>query len=162
MPARFAALDLGSNSFRLQIAKIQNQRLVLEKRIREPVRLAGFLDENKNLKLEGFYQAVKALSNFHQKLKNFESGNVLVTGTFTLRSAQNTTEFLPFLEDALGFPIRVLSGEDEARYIFYGMQATLPATSESRLFIDICGGRPKLFAARGRKLPRSHPFQSGA
>ena len=106
MPARFAALDLGSNSFRLQIAKMHNQRLVLEKRIREPVRLAAFLDSDKNLSLAGFYQAVKALSNFHQKLKNFDAAHVLATGTFTLRSAKNADEFLPFLEETLGFPIR--------------------------------------------------------
>lgn len=152
MPARFAALDLGSNSFRLQIAKMHNQRLVLEKRIREPVRLAAFLDENKNLRLAGFYQAAKALANFHQKLKNFENNHVLATGTFALRSAQNKPEFLPLLEDALGFPIRVLSGEEEARYIFYGMQATLPKTNEARLFIDIGGGSTEIICGAGNQI----------
>lgn len=152
MPARFAAIDLGSNSFRLQIAKMHNQRLVLEKRSREPVRLAAFLDDNKNLNFAGFYQAVKALSHFRQKLKNFDSQHVLATGTFALRSAQNKQEFLPFLEESLGFPIRVLSGEEEARYIFYGMQATLAKTQEVRLFIDIGGGSTEIICGAGNQV----------
>ncbi len=152
MPARFAALDLGSNSFRLQIAKWQNNKMQLEKRIRAPVRLAAFLDENKNLKLEGFYQAVQALNAFAQKLKNFHAQQVMATGTFALRSAQNKSEFLPLLEDALGFPIRVLSGEEEARYIFQGMQASLPAHNVMRLFIDIGGGSTEIICGKNQKI----------
>ncbi len=161
MPQKLAALDLGSNSFRLQIAKATHGKWQMHTRIRQPVRLATFLDENRRLTLNGFYEAIQALNAFHQKLKNFPEETVLATGTFTLRSAQNAAEFLPLFEKALGFPIRVLSGEEEAHYIFKGMQASLPPKNETRLLVDIGGGSTELILATQNHIHALQSFPIG-
>ncbi|MEL7059813.1 MAG: exopolyphosphatase [Acidobacteriota bacterium] len=140
-----AAVDLGSNSFRLLIARVDGEQPRPVDRLREGVRLAAFLDADNRLSYEGQHRALEALARFGQRLRDFPAGSVRAVGTNTLRKARNADDFLQEAQRALGHPIEVVSGLEEARLIFLGVANSLgrvqPAAGiERRLVIDIGGG----------------------
>lgn len=134
-----AAVDLGSNSFRMVIARSLDQDLRLVDRLREGVRLAGYLDEHQHISPQGMDRALAALKIFGQRLRDFPPGSVRAVGTNTLRKARNTQAFLKRAQEALGFPIEVVSGQEEARLIFLGVAHSL-SSPHRRLVVDIGGG----------------------
>ncbi|MBV7548048.1 Ppx/GppA family phosphatase [Pseudomonas sp. PDM26] len=150
----FAAIDLGSNAFRLMIGQSvrRNQQMVIQevKTLREPVRLAeglqgGALDE---LALDRGWQA---LARFGKKLRGFEAGRVRAVATSAVREADNAPLFLASAERHLGFRIDVISGEEEAQLVYAGVAHTLPAQS-TRLVVDIGGGSTEMIIGRGDQL----------
>ena len=147
-PRMLAAVDLGSNSFRMVIARSLGRDLRLVDRLREGVRLAGFLDEYQHITPEGMDRALAALEIFGQRLRDFPSGSVRAVGTNTLRKARNTQAFLKKAQEALGFPIEVVSGQEEARLIFLGVAHSL-SSPDQRLVVDIGGGSTECIIGRG-------------
>jgi exopolyphosphatase/guanosine-5'-triphosphate,3'-diphosphate pyrophosphatase len=150
----FAAIDLGSNAFRLMIGQSvrRNQQMVIQevKTLREPVRLAeglqgGALDE---LALDRGWQA---LARFGKKLRGFEAGRVRAVATSAVREADNAPLFLASAERHLGFRIDVISGHEEAQLVYAGVAHTLPAQS-TRLVVDIGGGSTEMIIGRGDQL----------
>jgi exopolyphosphatase / guanosine-5'-triphosphate,3'-diphosphate pyrophosphatase len=150
----FAAIDLGSNAFRLMIGQSvrRNQQMVIQevKTLREPVRLAeglqgGALDE---LALDRGWQA---LARFGKKLRGFEAGRVRAVATSAVREADNAPLFLASAERHLGFRIDVISGQEEAQLVYAGVAHTLPAQS-TRLVVDIGGGSTEMIIGRGDQL----------
>ncbi|MFY0730743.1 Ppx/GppA family phosphatase [Pseudomonas sp. NFX15] len=150
----FAAIDLGSNAFRLMIGQSvrRNQQMVIQevKTLREPVRLAeglqgGALDE---LALDRGWQA---LARFGKKLRGFEAGRVRAVATSAVREADNAPLFLASAERHLGFRIDVISGHEEAQLVYAGVAHTLPAQS-TRLVVDIGGGSTEMIIGRGSQL----------
>jgi len=135
-----AAVDLGSNSFRLQTARVTQTGLLSLDSIKETVRLGAGLDENKMLTEAAQERALLALSRFAERLQGLPSAQVRAVATHTFRVAGNAAEFLPRAEAALGFPIEIIGGSEEARLIFMGASHSLPATKETRLVVDIGGG----------------------
>lgn len=139
-----AAVDLGSNSFRLEIAHHVGGQIQRVDYIKEAVRQGGGLDENRNLNAEAIERGVKCLERFGEALKGFPTQNVRAVATQTLREARNTEYFLELACKALGYSIDVISGVEEARLIYQGVSHFLPQSEERRLVIDI-GGRSTEF-----------------
>lgn len=136
-----AAVDLGSNSFRLQIAQVtQGGGLLPLDTIKETVRLSAGLDETKFLGIEAQGRALDALSRFAERLRGLPPDSVRAVATHTFRVATNAREFLLKAEATLGFPIEIVAGQEEARLIFIGAAHSLPMSKETRLVVDIGGG----------------------
>jgi exopolyphosphatase/guanosine-5'-triphosphate,3'-diphosphate pyrophosphatase len=139
-----AAIDLGSNSFRLEICRLNNGILQRSEYIKEAVRQGSGLDEDRNLSLASMEKGWECLSRFAERLAGFQPSQVRAVATQTLREARNRHVFLEKANLILGFPIEVVSGREEARLIYQGVSQLLPASSERRLVIDI-GGRSTEF-----------------
>lgn len=135
-----AAVDLGSNSFRLQVGRVVDNQIYTLDSLKDPVRLASGLTADKRLDLDAQTRATNALRRFGERLRGLDQGAVRVVATNTLRVAKNALEFLPLAEEALGFPIEIIAGREEARLIYIGAAHSLPAASHKRLVIDIGGG----------------------
>jgi len=140
MQELIAAIDLGSNSFRLQVGRIVNNQIYPLDGLKEPVRLAAGLSPEKWLDMAAQQRGVSALQRFHERLAGFSAGAVRAVATNTLRVAKNAPDFLIRAEAALGFPIEVIAGREEARLIYVGVAHTLPDPHRQQLVVDIGGG----------------------
>ena len=139
-----AAIDLGSNSFRLEICRYNNGLFQRFEYLKEAVRQGSGLDNNRNLDSASMQKGWDCLSRFAEKLAGFDPAHVRAVATQTLREARNAPVFLEQANRILGFPIEVVSGREEARLIYQGVAQLLPSSSEKRLVVDI-GGRSTEF-----------------
>ncbi|OGA54152.1 MAG: exopolyphosphatase [Betaproteobacteria bacterium RIFCSPLOWO2_12_FULL_62_58] len=139
-----AAVDLGSNSFHCQIARVVGDQIYPLDALREPVRVGAGLTEDKTLDEESQERALACLQRFGERLRGFDRHTVRALGTNTLRVAKNAAAFLKKAEAALGFPIEVVAGREEARLIYLGVAHSLPVSKERRLVVDIGGGSTEI------------------
>ena len=116
-----AAVDLGSNSFHMLVAQVSSGRLQVVDRIKEMARLAAGLDDRNCLDEAAMTRALETLERFGQRLRDVPKGNVRSVGTNTLRKAHNRKEFLARARQALGHPIDIIGGREEARLIYLGV-----------------------------------------
>lgn len=137
---RLAAVDLGSNSFRLEIATLEMGQLQRVEYLKETVRQGAGLDAERRLSQDAMQRGWDCLARFAERLAGFASQQVRAVATQTLREARNRDDFLSVAERILGFPIDVIAGREEARLIYMGVAHMLPQSSERRLVLDI-GGR---------------------
>ncbi|GAB1235405.1 exopolyphosphatase [Ferrigenium sp. UT5] len=144
-----AAVDLGSNSFRLQVARVVDDQLYMLDGLRESVRLASGLDEDKMLDAAAQQRGLSCLEKFGERLRGLPPEAVRAVGTNSLRVAKNAPEFLKQAERALGFPIEVIAGREEARLIYLGVAQGLPRTDERRMVMDIGGGSTEFIIGQG-------------
>jgi len=135
-----AAVDLGSNSFRLQVGRVVGSQIYPLDGLKEAVRLAGGLTPEKMLDGASQTRALAALSRFGERLRGFAPGAVRAVATNTLRVAKNADVFLPMAEAALGFPIEVIAGREEARLIYVGVAHAMPNPAVQQLVMDVGGG----------------------
>ncbi|BEU97306.1 Ppx/GppA family phosphatase [Acidovorax sp. DW039] len=135
-----AAVDLGSNSFRLEIGRFEHGHIHRVEYLKETVRQGNGLDENRNLTPEAMERGWACLARFGERLAGFPKEHVRAVATQTLREARNREEFLRRGSEVLGYPIDVVSGVEEARLIYQGVARLLPQSDERRLVVDI-GGR---------------------
>lgn len=135
-----AAIDLGSNSFRLQIGRIVNDQIYPLDGIKESVRLAAGLSPDRMLDAAAQFRGISALRCFNERIRDYPPEAVRAVGTNTLRVAKNASHFLVQAEAALGFPIEVIAGREEARLIYVGVAHTLPNPHKQQLVVDIGGG----------------------
>ena len=150
IPSTVAAVDLGSNSFHMIVGRLdESGTLAIIDRLREPVRLGGGIDENKRLTKEARKRALDCLERFGQRIRDLPHDAVRVVGTNTLRVARNAERFLAKAEKALGHPIEVISGREEARLIYLGVAHGRAAREGSRLVVDIGGGSTELIIGEG-------------
>lgn len=143
-----AAVDLGSNSFHMTIAKVIDGGLLTMGRLKERVQLAAGLYEDDVLSDEAIMRGVSCLQMFGQRLKGMPPSAVRAVGTNTLRKAKNASTFLQLGGQALGFPIEVIAGKEEARLIYAGVAHT-SAEKDRRLVIDIGGGSTEIIVGTG-------------
>lgn len=143
-----AAVDLGSNSFRLQVGRVLDDQIYPLDAIKEPVRLATGLTAEKYLDAASQQRALRALSRFGERLRGFAPEAVRAVATNALRVAKNALDFLPQAERALGFPIEIIAGREEARLIYLGAVHSLPAAQHKRLVVDIGGGSTEFIIGR--------------
>lgn len=145
-----AAVDLGSNSFHMLVARFDHGQLTVIDRLREMVRLGAGLDERGRVKPEAAQRAIDCLHRFGQRLRDMHADNVRAVGTNTFRRARKRQRFLKLAEEALGHPIEVISGMEEARLVYLGTAHNLPKESGRRLVIDIGGGSTELILGVGQ------------
>lgn len=136
----YAALDLGSNSFHLLLARFERGKLVVIDRLKESVRIGAGLQPDGTLSEASANEAIAALGRLGERLRNLPAAQVRVVGTNTLRAAKNRDEFLIRAEAALGVPINVISGVEEARLIYQGVARDFTPGDNTRLVVDIGGG----------------------
>ena len=147
-----ASVDLGSNSFRLFMGRVEESAHGVEVRategFKESVKLAAGLDAKQMLSDESIAIAVAACARFGERLRNFEPDQVRAVATSTLRIAKNSDGVIAKLQQALGFKIQVISGHEEARMIYVGAAHSLPNNQRDRLVIDIGGGSTECIIGR--------------
>mgnify|MGYP001232284331 CR=1 FL=1 len=144
-----AAVDLGSNSFHCQIGRVVGDQVYPLDSLREPVLLGAGLTKDKRIDEDTQERAFACLKRFGERLRDFDKRAVRAVGTNTLRVAKNASTFLRRAQAALGFPIEVVSGREEARLIYLGVSHELPASREKRLVVDIGGGSTELIIGSG-------------
>ncbi len=159
---RLAAVDLGSNSFRLEIGVIEHQEFVRTDYIKEAVRQGGGLDENRDLTPEAMQSGWNCLARFGERLAGFKRNQVRAVATQTLREARNRDVFLARATKVLGFPIDVVSGREEARLIFQGVANKLAESDEKRLVIDIGGRSTELALGHGLQARKMESYRVGS
>ncbi|HYD96359.1 MAG TPA: Ppx/GppA phosphatase family protein [Noviherbaspirillum sp.] len=157
----FAAVDLGSNSFRLHIGKQEDGQIRILKSARDPIRLGAGLDAEGNLTEQAMRTALESLKGFRTILGAYPLQAVRVVATNTLRVAKNAAAFLPRAEAAIGHPIEVISGEEEGRLIYMGVACALAQQDEPRLVIDIGGGSTELILGDGAQIRHVESFSIG-
>ncbi len=146
-----AAVDLGSNSFRLEVARVAGDQLYPLDSLKETVRLAGGLVADKQLDEATQTRALACLQRFGERLRGLSPETVRCVGTSTLRIARNADAFIRQAEAALGHPIEIVAGREEARLIYLGVAHSLPASPDRRLVVDIGGGSTELIIGHGLK-----------
>jgi len=149
VPDVLAAVDLGSNSFHMVVARHQHGQLLILDRLREMVRLGAGLSESGRLDDEAMARALRCLERFGQRLRAMRADSVRVVGTNALRRAKRKRWFLERARAALGHPIEIISGLEEARLIYSGVAHTSPMSPDKRLVIDIGGGSTELVIGEG-------------
>ncbi|AWV45670.1 exopolyphosphatase [Hafnia alvei] len=142
-PQEIAAIDLGSNSFHMVIARIVNGALQVLGRLKQRVHLADGLDSNNMLSEEAMERGIACLALFAERLQGFPEENVCIVGTHSLRQAANAEEFLKRAAKVIPYPIEIISGHEEARLIFMGVAHTQPEKGR-KLVIDIGGGSTEM------------------
>jgi exopolyphosphatase/guanosine-5'-triphosphate,3'-diphosphate pyrophosphatase len=146
---QLAAIDLGSNSFRLEIGRADGGQIYVLDSLRSNVRLAAGLTQDKRLTSEAMERGLEAIGQFAQRLSGFDETRVRAVGTNTLRVAKNAPEFIARAEKLLGYPIEVIAGREEARLIFSGVAHSVPTPYGKRLVVDIGGGSTEFSVGTG-------------
>ncbi len=136
----FAAIDLGSNSFHMVIARHAQGEIRVVETLGEKVQQAAGLDKKGYLSSDAQQRGLDCLGRFAQRIVGLPPQAVRVVGTNTLRAARNRQEFIYRARQVLGYPIEIISGREEARLIYLGVAHGLPAVEGKRLVIDIGGG----------------------
>jgi len=146
---QIAGIDLGSNSYRLEIGRFDHGQINRNEYIKETVRQGNGLDEDRNLTLEAMQRGWDCLRRFAERLSGFKKTQVRAVATQTLREARNRDFFLETAQKVFGFPIEVISGREEARLIYLGVSHLLPNNTDKRLVIDIGGRSTELIIGTG-------------
>jgi exopolyphosphatase/guanosine-5'-triphosphate,3'-diphosphate pyrophosphatase len=156
-----AAIDLGSNSFRLEIGQPVGSHIARNGYWKETVRLAAGLGADGLLSRRAIDSACVCLARMNERLRGIDAAQVRAVGTQTLRQALNAEQFLAEAQKALGYPIEIISGREEARLIFEGCTRTLPTSKRRRLVVDIGGASTEVIAGRGFAPAQAESFKIG-
>jgi exopolyphosphatase/guanosine-5'-triphosphate,3'-diphosphate pyrophosphatase len=146
---RLAAIDLGSNSFRLEMGHLDEGHYARTDYLKETIRQGNGLDADHNLNPQAMQSGWDCLARFGARLAGFNPTQVKAVATQTLREANNRDDFLGKASRILGFPIEVISGQEEARLIYQGVAHGLPQDQERRLVVDIGGRSTELMLGQG-------------
>ncbi len=157
-----AAIDLGSNSFRLEIGRYHSGHIERIEYLKETVRQGAGLSEDKVLNPAALQRGWDCLARFAERLKGFQKQHVRAVATQTLREARNRDEFLRQAQAILGFAIEVVSGQEEARLIYQGVSRLLPQSDERRLVVDIGGRSTEMILGQGYEARRMESYRLGS
>lgn len=157
-----AAVDLGSNSFRLEIGRYDTGQINRTEYLKETVRQGNGLDANRNLTQDAMQRGWDCLARFGERLAGFKKTQVRAVATQTLREARNRDEFLASANKILGFPIDVISGREEARLIYQGVAHMLPQSDERRLVVDIGGRSTEMIVGKGLEARTMESYRVGS
>jgi exopolyphosphatase/guanosine-5'-triphosphate,3'-diphosphate pyrophosphatase len=157
-----AAIDLGSNSFRLEIGRYDHGQIQRVAYLKETVRQGNGLDADRNLTAEAMQRGWECLARFAERLSGFKKAQVRAVATQTLREAKNREDFLKRGCEILGFPIEVIAGTEEARLIYQGVAHLLPSDNQRRLVIDIGGRSTELVLGQGLNASETASFRVGS
>jgi exopolyphosphatase/guanosine-5'-triphosphate,3'-diphosphate pyrophosphatase len=157
-----AAVDLGSNSFRLEVGRLDHGQISRTQYLKETVRQGNGLDASRNLTPEALQRGWDCLARFGERLAGMRPAQVRAVATQTLREARNRDVFLARAHQVLGFPIDVISGREEARLIYQGVAHLLPQSDERRLVVDIGGRSTEMILGQGLNARVMESFRVGS
>jgi len=160
-PRMLAVVDMGSNSFRLEVGRVEGDQIFRLDTWRETLRIGAGIDGKGRLTASAQRTALACLARFAERLRGLHPGAVRAVATNTFRIATNADEFLPRAEAALGFPIDIIGGHEEARLIYLGVAHVLPSSAAPRLVIDIGGGSTEFIIGRGLEPERLESLKVG-
>ena len=149
LPEIIAAVDLGSNSFHMVVARQSGGHLTFIDRLKEMVQIARGLDKKGVLDKAAEKRALACLERFGQRLQDMQAGAIRVVGTDTFRRVRKDNKFVKHAQKALGHPIEVISGVEEARLVYLGVAHSIPPNDDARLVVDIGGGSTELIIGKG-------------
>jgi exopolyphosphatase/guanosine-5'-triphosphate,3'-diphosphate pyrophosphatase len=161
-PPLYAAVELGSDSFRLHVASWENGAMALAATLDEPIRLGAGIGADGCLDGATVGRALACLRQFKLVLALWQPRAVRVVATAALRVACNAPAFLPAAEAALGYPVEVIGGEEEGRLVYLGVAGALGETSERRLVLDVGSGSTEIAVGRGDTVELVQSFGVGA
>ena len=156
-----AAVDMGSNSYHMVVARVEHGEPRVIDRLRETVRMAAGLRADGTLDAEHRARALNCLARFGQRIAGVPSSRVRAVATNTVRRLASPQAFLTAAETSLGHPVEIVSGREEGRLIFLGASHDLPASRESRLIIDVGGGSTEFIIGRGFAPMHTESVQAG-
>lgn len=156
-----AAIDLGSNSFRLFVGRRVGEGIDMVRAAREPTRMGSGLDANGMLSELSMQRGIDGLHRLGDILQAYPLDGVRAVATHTLRVAKNAQAFLSVAERALGHPIEIISGVEEARLIYLGIAHQIAASEEHRLVIDIGGGSTEMIVGKGKDIEHAESIDIG-
>ncbi len=156
-----AVVDMGSNSFRLEVGRVEGDQIYRLDTWRETLRLGAGIDARGRLTVEARRAALACLARFGERIQGLHPSAVRAVATNTFRVAANAASFLPQAERALGFPIDVITGYEEARLIYNGVAHVLPPSDDPRLVIDIGGGSTEFIIGRNFEPDRLESLKIG-
>ncbi len=145
----YAAIDLGSNSFHMMVARLTEDQLVVIDKLKDMVQLAAGLSDDRILSDEAIDRGIACLEKFGQRIHELPRQNIRAVGTNTLRQARNGAVFLTRARQALGHNIEVIAGREEARLIYLGVAHAMFNDSDKRLVVDIGGGSTEIIIGKG-------------
>lgn len=157
-----AAVDIGSNSFRLEIGRLDHGQIVRVEYLKEAVRQGADLDEERNLSPASIERGLKCLARFGERLQGFQPNQVRAVATQTLREANNSEVFIKQAKKALGFDVEIISGVEEARLIYQGVSRFLPQSDERRVVIDIGGRSTEFIIGQGFQVLQTASLHVGS
>jgi exopolyphosphatase/guanosine-5'-triphosphate,3'-diphosphate pyrophosphatase len=157
-----AAIDLGSNSFRLEIGQHSHGQIQRTEYLKETVRLGNGLDTERQLTPEAMQRGWDCLARFGERIAGFDKKQVRAVATQTLREARNRDEFLARGSELLGFPIDVIAGREEARLIYLGVAHLLPQSNERRLVVDIGGRSTEVILGQAYRSEQVESYRLGS
>ncbi len=157
----FATIDLGSNSFHLLVATFKTGQLQQIDKVKQMVRLAANLDQNKHITPKGMNDAMDCLAMFAQRIKNIPDENIKIVGTNTLRVAKNANQFLNQAEDILNHDIDIISGREEARMLYLGVAQSMSEHLSKKLVMDIGGGSTEIILGKGFESKQRESLHMG-
>ena len=161
----YAAVELGSDSFRLHVASVEHEALHILATLNEPIRLGAAIGANGCLGPESMRRALACLRDFRASLAPWEPRAVRAVATAALRKACNTPAFLAAAGAALGHPVEVISGEEEGRLVYLGVAGALGAAGSiggRRLVLDIGSGSTEVALGCGMQVELVQSFGVGA
>ena len=156
-----AAVDMGSNSYHMVVARVEHGEPRVIDRLRETVRMAAGLRADGTLDAEHRARALNCLARFGQRIAGVPSIRVRAVATNSVRRLASPQSFLTAAEASLGHPVEIVSGREEGRLIFLGASHDLPASRESRLVIDVGGGSTEFIIGRGFAPMHTESVQAG-
>jgi len=160
-PTTLAVVDLGSNSFRLELGRVEGDQIFRLDTWRETLRMGAALDDLGRIAPHAQRAALACLARFAERLAGLHPSAVRAVATNTFRVATNASQFLAQAEATLGFPIDIISGHEEARLIYLGVAHVLPPSPEPRLVVDIGGGSTEFIIGRGLDPERLESLKMG-
>ncbi|MBN7818730.1 exopolyphosphatase [Bowmanella yangjiangensis] len=155
-----AALDIGSNSFHLVVARINAGSLQILYKVKQRVRMADGLDKDGYLDQPAIDRGIAALEQFADSLRGFKPDSVRIVATHTLRKAHNARDFIRAARRVLPYPVEIISGVEEARMIYQGVAHTTEDNGQ-RLVVDIGGGSTEFIIGKGFKPVLMRSLQMG-
>jgi len=162
----YAAVELGSDSFRLHVAGVEGGAVRVVATLSEPIRLGAELDASGGLNADAMRRALDCLRQFRAALQLWQPRAVRVVATAALRAARNAPAFVPAAANAIGYPVDVIGAEEEGRLVYLGVTAALGETDEHakerRLVLDIGSGSTELVIGCGERVERVQSFGVGA
>ena len=157
-----AAVDLGSNSFRLEIGRFDHGRIHRIEYLKETVRQGNGLDADRRLSQDAMQRGWDCLARFGERLAEFGKDQVRAVATQTLREAVNRDDFIKRGQKLLGFPIDVIAGREEARLIYQGVAHLLSQSDQRRLVVDIGGRSTEMILGQGLQARTLESYQVGS
>jgi exopolyphosphatase/guanosine-5'-triphosphate,3'-diphosphate pyrophosphatase len=160
-PTTLAVVDMGSNSFRLELGRVEGDQIFRLDTWRETLRIGAAIDAKGRILASARRAALGCLARFAERLRGLHPSAVRAVATNTFRVSRNAAQFLRQAEAALGFPIDVISGHEEARLIYLGIAHVLPPSDAPRLCIDIGGGSTEFIIGHGLEPERLESLNIG-